>query len=110
MYRKINNHPFIPKCRTKWADKFDETFTENTWQKIFKTCFKFKCDTSLTWFQYRILNRIIGVRKYLCPIEKDVDMTCRLCHTDIESIEHLFYDCVIAKKFGAPYFFGGKID
>ena len=49
-------------------------------------------------FQYKILLRIIPTNKYLkvCNII-DYD-SCYFCHSEVETIEHLFYLCPIVKE------------
>ena len=67
-------------------------------RNIFRVCFRFSCDASLTWFQHRLLYRIIGVRKYLATIGKDDSSVCRLCTHDEEIIVHLFFHCNHSKQ------------
>ena len=77
IYKMLNNSSYEPKMKNKWNHELNIEIDERTWQNIFKNCFRFSCDASLTWLQYRILYRIIGVRKYLSVI----------------CIEHLFFHC-----------------
>ena len=93
IYKMLNNSSYEPKMKNKWNHELNIEIDERTWQNIFKICFRFSCDASLTWLQYRILYRIIGVRKYLSVICKDNSDICRLCATEQESIEHLFFHC-----------------
>ena len=65
MYKVLNETEFQPKMKLKWSIELGQDIEESKWRQIFKVCFKFKSDASLTWFQYRILFRIVGVRKYL---------------------------------------------
>ena len=84
--------------RSKVKDKRDSvsyiSIDDASWKNIFKVCFSFTYDTSLTWIKYRILNRIIGARKYLVIINKDNSSKCHLYSEAEESIENLFcYGC-----------------
>ena len=87
-----------PKMKVKWYQEMNEEIENFVWRKIFRVCFRFSCDTSLTWFQYRLLYRIIGVRKYLATIGKDDCSICRLCTHDEETTIHLFFHCNHSKQ------------
>ena len=93
IYKMLNNSSYEPKMKNKWNHELNIEIDERTWQNIFKICFRFSRHASLTWLQYRILYRIIGVRKHLSVICKDNSDICRLCATEQESIEHLFFHC-----------------
>ena len=78
--------------------------TENcVWRKIFRVSFRFSCDALLTWFQYELLYRIIGVRKYLATIGIDDSSVCRLCTHDEETIVHLFVHCNHSNNHGIQF-------
>ena len=93
MYKVLNKTTTKIKIKQKWKEDINQDESNETWKKIFECCFKFKCDASLTWFQYRLLYRILGVRKYLVKIGKDTSSLCRLCSNQEEAIVHLFYSC-----------------
>ena len=38
------------------------------WKQIYKVCFYSVLDNNIIWFQYRILNKILGTRDYLKKI------------------------------------------
>ena len=99
MYKVLKETEFQPKMKHKWSFDLGQDIDESKWRQIFKVCFKFKNDASLTWFQYRILFRIIGVRKYLKLTKIDEFSTCRLCTNNEETILHLFYNCIKTKDF-----------
>ena len=96
-YKTINKSSYEPKMKTKWCQEINQEIDVLDWKTIFKACFRFSCDASLTWFQYRVLFRIIGVRKHLKIIGKDESSLCRLCTEDEESIVHLFFSCEHSK-------------
>ena len=79
--------------KVKWKEELNQDDKNDSWTKIFRVCFEFKCDASLTWFQYRLLYRILGVRKYLSKIGKDTSSLCRLCNDYEETLVHLFFEC-----------------
>ena len=96
LFYKTNKSSYEPKMKTKWCLEINKEIDVLDWEKFFKACFRFSCDASLTWFQYRVLFRIIGVRKHLKIIGKDESSLCRLC-TEDESIVHLFFSCEHSK-------------
>ena len=55
----------------------------------------FQClkDPTLLWFQYRILHRIITTNTFLYKIKYIESNICDLCHSQPETLEHLFFDC-----------------
>ena len=69
-----------------------------TWKTIFKVCFKVLTDNSIIWFQYRLLNRILCVKKYLHTLNISNTDICRLCSNDSETILHLFVHCPKSKE------------
>ena len=55
-------------------------------------------DNSIIWFQYRLLNRILGVKKYLHTLKISNTDICRLCSNDTETILHLCVHCPKSKE------------
>ena len=51
MYKVLNETEFQPKMKLKWSIELGQDIEESKWRQIFKVCFKFKSDASLTWFQ-----------------------------------------------------------
>ena len=68
--------------------------TDEEMKRSFLVLRKATCNSELRSFQYQILHRAIVTNKYLykCNI-KDSDK-CYFCGMCVESIEHLFFDCV----------------
>ena len=54
---------------------------------------KITIDTALRSFHYKFLLRIIPTNKYLYKCKIKVTNLCDFCNMDIETIEHLFWDC-----------------
>ena len=98
MYNIINKQNFEPKMKKKWDKDFNIIIDKITWRNIFKACFKVVTNSPLIWLQYRLLNRILGVRKYLCILKIENNETCRLCSNNIETLIHLFSDCVKSQE------------
>ena len=56
-------------------------------------------DSTLQWFQTRLIHRILPTNKYLkiCKI-KDTDL-CTFSCGEVETLEHLFWECNIVNLF-----------
>ena len=61
----------------------------------YKNCFYSVYDNNYIWFQYRVLQRIIGVQEWLIKTKVTDNSDCRLCNEHTESIAHLFSECKI---------------
>ena len=79
MYEILNTQMVEPKMKRKWDNDLNLNIDNVTLKNIFKTCFKVIDNNSLVWLQYRLLNRILGVRKYLLDLKIDNTDACRLC-------------------------------
>ncbi len=66
---------------------------DETWQSIFEVCFKTVNDNYLIWHQYKILNRILGVREYLNKVKIINNPQCTLCNAHTQTLLHLFCKC-----------------
>jgi hypothetical protein len=49
--------------------------------------------TKLRYFQFKILHRYLAVNKLLAQIGIKKSDLCVFCHNNVESIQHLFWDC-----------------
>ena len=75
----------------KW--NLDLELDEPKWREIYAVCFKTVQDNYLVWLQYKILNRILGVKRFLKIINVSLDSACRLCSYEDETLNHLFCEC-----------------
>ena len=55
-------------------------------------------DNYYKWFQFKIIHQILGNRDLVTKIGND-DPICDLCQLEIETLQHLFFDCVYSNKF-----------
>ena len=80
-YNRLNNT--IVKKQTSyysyWEQALKIRITEKEWKSIYRNCFKTVEDNDLVWFQYRLLNRILGTNKYLVKIKQKVNANCNFC-------------------------------
>ena len=99
MYEILNTPQMAePKMKRKWDNDLNLHIDIVTLKTIFKTCFKIVDNNSLVWLQYRLLNRILGVRKYLFDLKIDDTDSCRLCSSTSETLIHLFSECIKAQE------------
>ena len=84
----------VPTAQRKWGE---EGFDIQNWQKLYELPYKCCASTRLQSLQYRIINRYIPTRKYLCTINV---IGSRLCHTcfEVENLQHFFYECTDVKE------------
>ena len=50
-------------------------------------------DRKITWFQTRINHFILGTNSLVSKITVSVNDRCTFCKSQIETIEHLFWEC-----------------
>ena len=65
-FENINTNNITPTSIVKWNAflllRGDEEITS---QDVFKLCIKLTTDSTVQWFQYRILHRILPIKNYL---------------------------------------------
>ena len=81
-----------------WEQALKINITSKDWKNIYQNCFKTVEDKDLKWFQYRILNRILGTNEYLVKLKYKENPKCNFCKSETENIVHLLFDCHIVKK------------
>ena len=77
----------------KWDIDLGLVIDKNTWTDIFNTCLFTLKDNYLSWFQMKIIYRILGTKQYLHKIKFIASPTCNLCHKNPQTLIHLFYEC-----------------
>ena len=78
-----------PTFCEKWNRKLDRQIN---WQTTFFKIKKIK-EVKLKWFQIRIVSRIIATNKSLHLMKVKNTNMCTFCEEDVETIEHLFFEC-----------------
>ena len=56
-------------------------------------------NTKLQWLQYRINHRILATNSFLFKIKVVENPYCTFCHEELETIEHLLWNCEITQNF-----------
>ena len=67
-------------------------------ENAYKICFCSIEDNNIIWFQYRILNRILGTKSHLHKLKITDNPICGFCNDLDETIMHLMIDCPIVKS------------
>ena len=57
--------------KRKWSEDLDITIDNYTWKKVFKTMFNNLQENKFSWFQYKVIHRILGVGKLLNKMSTD---------------------------------------
>ena len=91
----LNGSPGTPTAVLKW----NILYPNINWKNIFKLCFHTTKDTTLQWFQARLLHRILPTAKYLKLCKISNSDLCTFCNENVETLEHLYWECGIVKVF-----------
>ena len=54
---------------------------------------------TIRYFQFEIIHRIVDVNEYLTLLNISQSDLCSFCYSSVESIEHLFWNCPIIRRF-----------
>ena len=85
------------KSENKWKIEFNND--DINFDDIYFTNFRALAkDSTLRAFQYKILNRILATNRLLFKMNISAYDLCTFCATHSESIEHLFWECMISKN------------
>ena len=86
--------------RTTHETKWNEDLNLNTisWEQAYLMAFKCTNDTKLRSFQYKILTGILITNKRLFDWKLLPTDACTFCGKDVETIKHIFNDCIKVKK------------
>ncbi len=79
-------------CRPT-AEKYYPNISQEDWKKIYLIPWQCSMDTKSRAFQYSFLQRIIVTNVKLHKFGKVDSELCTFCETEIEGLEHLFFEC-----------------
>ena len=85
--------------KNKWSNILQCTIDKIEWVKIYKLCFKTIHCNEFIWFQYRIIQRILGTGAYLHKVGISINPDCTFCGSSAETLQHLFVNCPIVLEF-----------
>ena len=80
----------IPTSQIKYVSK-GETHNQHTWEKFYYLPFKCVKDTTMLWFQYSLLHRLLIMYTFLHMIHYVGSSKCSLCNNALETYRHLFF-------------------
>ena len=86
-----------PSAQKKLKLKFPDLSLE--WKEICSLPFSVTHDTKIREFQYKLLNNIVFTNEKLFRFKMINSPLCAFCQTEVESPEHLFFQCNVTKSF-----------
>ena len=93
-YKIFQKKTYTEYTNPKWINELNiDNINKNSWHLVFKICFNNLKNNYLTWFQYKILNRTLGVNSLLFKMKISLTPNCRLCEEQPENLIHLFCLC-----------------
>jgi len=78
-------------------------FEREEWRQVYETAFNCTIETKLRSFQYQVLNRSLVTNKHLYQWNMSISERCSFCNQDVETIEHLLFQCEKVKQFWKEY-------
>ena len=94
----------------KWRQNLNMHFDKSDFLNLFSKMYSLTKDNKILIFNFRLLHRNTITNKNLQlwdrnkPIHEQHTDKCTFCNNVIETIEHLFYDCVQIKKIWGELF------
>ena len=85
-----------PQTESKSEQKWKEQFAEENlnWKSIYTNRLSATKEIKLQNFQYKFLMRIIPSNTFLLKCNKATSALCDFCMMEIETINHLFWECL----------------
>ena len=77
----------------KWSRDLNIPLDRHSWVQAYQICFHTIKDNYLIYFQYRVLNRILGVKYLRKKMGLEHNELCSLCGKYPETLLHLFCIC-----------------
>ena len=87
----------VPISQEKWNTILLQPVVD--WKKIYIIPFKSTMCTKLRYFQYKIMQNILGVNQLLKKIGISDSDLCTFCSTEKETLLHLFWECPFTRHF-----------
>lgn len=91
------------KCEKslKYMLKYEEMHNVQhaEWKSVNSLAKNILMDNSIIEMQFKIVHRIIGTNKLLYKIGKVASPTCGHCNMYMETIEHVFFECLDVRNF-----------
>ena len=91
MYNILNKNDEKPTGQKTWNKKFH--FKDQEWKKIYIYPFNIIKYPAIQWFQTSINHNILVTNHLLVKMKLTNDSYCYFCHSQDETITHLFWTC-----------------
>ena len=98
-YSILNQQYNNLSLKNKWNNILNTDLDEKDGINIYKVCFRSLRRNDFIWFQFRLIQRILGTKAYLSKVKKSHSSHCRFCSVCHETICHLFISCPKVSEF-----------
>ena len=85
----------LPLGQSFW----NSIYGEINWQKAWTVGEKFCLNNKVKEVSFKILHKIYPTQTKLARFNIDIDLLCKFCGNEEETIHHLFYQCEFSKTF-----------
>ena len=82
------------------SQKYSDNLLSNIelpWKEVFLTAREVTADSHFRCFNYKITNNVLYLNKKLFQFRKTQSPLCTFCHTEAETILHVFHKCSVTK-------------
>ena len=83
---------------SKWNQITDSEIDTKTWTNIYANPSKVTKEFKLRMLQFKIIHRILPLNPWLFKCKLANNKNCTFCHINIETIEHIFSECIIVQN------------
>jgi hypothetical protein len=83
--------------RSKWVNELQIIINDLSWEFYFKIVHFYELPNKLAWFQFRVINRILGTNDLLYKSKIKENPFCPFCH-EVQSILHCLFRCNESQK------------
>ena len=94
-YSKLKELDFKFKIK---ANSIHGNLNDEIWKRLFLSCHQVTMNNKTKELQYKILMRYVANNYLLYKMKKVNSQTCSFCMLDVETIEHLFFYCILVKN------------
>lgn len=95
----VEDRGMLKPLREEWETKLGISIEEDDFEELFSELYKTTPNSKLRSFQFRLLHQKIFLNKILYVWKLAESSLCSYCQEDYETIEHLFVNCRITKRF-----------
>ena len=87
----------LPLLKKELKNKYPKLAMD--WKKIYSLPFVVTIETKIREFQYKLLNDIVFTNEKLFRFKMIDSPLCSFCKKDVESLEHLLFQCTLIEGF-----------